>query len=737
MVRNKKTAFYYDYDQLVEKLKNIGTDYDFKLIDKAYNLALNSHKEQTRVSGTPYILHPTSVAYILAELCMDTESIVAALLHDVVEDTDVEIDYIEKNYGKEIRNLVDGVTKIGKLPFSTFEEMQAENIRKMLVAMSEDIRVIIIKLADRLHNMRTISCMPAQKRRDKARESMEIYAPIAHRLGIRIIKEELEDLSLRQLDPIAYKEIQDALTLKKAKREAFIETIKKKILINLSPYIKKVHLEGRVKSTNGIYRKIFIKHRLMEEIYDIYAVRVIVDSVNDCYNVLGIIHDIYQPIPNRFKDYISTPKPNMYQSLHTTVIGREGIPFEVQIRTWDMHHTAECGVAAHWKYKLGLKGNQSSLEKHISWIKNMIESHKGNELDLMRTIKSDLVPEEIFALTPKGDVITLPTGATVIDFAYAIHTEVGNKMIGAKIDKRIVPLSTKIKTGQIIEILTTKDVNKGPTREWLSVVKTSEARNKIRQWFKKERLEENIMEGRSAFERECKKFDANASSEEIQNIASKIGKSLNCDSANKLFEALGYGGITMIRVIPRIKNVYLKKQKNVKEIEKTNILEDKKSLDKTKRKRKNNSKGIIVENIDNCSVHFSKCCNPIPGDDIMGFITRGKGVSIHKKTCVNVPKNIDALKENQRWINVSWDQEEKDEFKASVRLVALDDLNVLATITSQFSKMNIEIHSFSTKKIKDNKVAIDVTITVKNKDHLSLITSKLLNMDNVISVSRI
>lgn len=731
MARNSKTAFYYDYDQLIEKLKESENDFDFELIDKAYNLALNSHKNQKRVSGIPYILHPTSVAYILAELGMDTESIVTALLHDVVEDTDITIDYIEKNFGKEIRNLVDGVTKIEKFKFETLEEQQAENVRKMLVAMSEDIRVIIIKLADRLHNMRTINCMRPQKRRDKARESMEIYAPIAHRLGIRTIKEELEDLSLRQLDPVAYKEIQDALTLKKAKREAFIETIKKRILINLSPYLKKVHLEGRVKSTNGIYRKIFIKHRLMEEIYDIYAVRVIVDSVNDCYNVLGIIHDIYRPIPNRFKDYISTPKPNMYQSLHTTVIGREGIPFEVQIRTWDMHHTAEYGIAAHWKYKLGLKGNQSSLEKHISWIKNMIESHKGNELDLMKTIKSDLVPKETFALTPKGDVISLPTGATVIDFAYAIHTEVGNKMVGAKIDKRIVPLSTEIKTGQIVEILTTKDINKGPTREWLSIVKTSEARNKIRQWFKRERQEENIQEGKSAFEKECKKFDINASSEDIQKLACKIGKSLSYTSAEKLYEELGYGGISLARITPRIKKAYLKEHKKDKKL----TISSKENSEKLK--RKNNKKGIVVENVDNCSVHFSKCCNPIPGDEVIGFITRGKGVSIHKKTCVNVPKNIEDLKKNERWVKVSWDHEEKNEFKTSIRLVALDDINVLADVTSQFSKMNIEVHSFATKKIKDNKIMIDIMITVKNKDHLSLIISKLLSMENVISVSRI
>ena len=728
MVRNSPKAFYYDYDQLIEKLKKSGNPFDFKLIDKAYNMAAFSHKDQRRRSGEPYILHPVSVAYILAELGMDTESIVAALLHDVVEDTNIKIEDIEANYGAEIKNLVDGVTKIGQFPFATFEERQSENIRKMLVAMSEDIRVIIIKLADRLHNMRTINCMPAQKRRDKARESMEIYAPIAHRLGIRAIKEELEDLSLRQLDPIAYKEIQDALTMKKAKREAFIKAIKKKILISLSAYIKNVHLEGRVKSTNGIYRKIFIKHKLMEEIYDIYAVRVIVNTVNDCYNVLGIIHDLYQPLPKRFKDYISTPKPNMYQSLHTTVIGREGVPFEVQIRTWEMHHTAEYGVAAHWKYKLSLKGNKDSLKKQTSWVKDMIESHKGNEFDLMGTIKSDLVPEEIFAITPKGDVIPLPAGATVIDFAYAIHSEVGHKMVGAKVDKRIVPISTKIKNGQIIEIITTKDLNKGPTREWLNIVKTSEARNKIRQWFKKEKREENILVGKSIFERACRKFDSALSLEELQKIADKVSASLKYTSAGKLFEALGYGGISMMRVAPRIKKIF------AKDLQRTPKAASEKTLPP---KSKDNRSGVIVENIDNCSVHFSKCCNPIPGDDIIGFITRGSGVSVHKSSCTNVPKSASDLKSDKRWISVNWLQDERNEFKANIRIMVIDYLDILAKVTSQFSKLNIQIHSLFTKKIKNGKAIIDVIITVKNKEHLDLIIAKLLNMENILSVSRI
>ncbi len=494
------------YDDLKKQLKESGHEYDMALIEKAYHFAEESHGDQKRLSGAPYMSHPVAVACILAELGMDSESVAAGLLHDVVEDTDVDLEQIKKRFGSEIANLIDGLTKLRRLPYTSQEGQQAENIRKMLITMADDVRVIIIKLADRLHNMRTGSFWKPQKQRDKALENMEVYAPIAHRLGIRAMKEELEDLSLRYLDPIAYKEIEEGLHLRESERSSFIEKTKEQIRERVKPLIPNVYLEGRVKSINGIYRKMFIQGKNMDEIYDIYAVRVIVDTVNDCYNVLGIVHDLYQPLPNRFKDYISTPKPNGYQSLHTTVIGREGIPFEIQIRTWEMHHTAEYGIAAHWKYKLGLSGNDS-LEQRLVWIRQMIENQQDNEdaTDLVRTIKSDLAPEEVFVFTPKGDVISLPVGSTVIDFAYAIHSAIGNRMVGAKVDRRIVPIDYKVKTGEIVEIMTTKEVAHGPSRDWLKIVRTSEARNKIRQWFKKEKREENIEEGREELEREFRR----------------------------------------------------------------------------------------------------------------------------------------------------------------------------------------------------------------------------------------
>ncbi|MDQ5984060.1 MAG: GTP pyrophosphokinase [Eubacteriales bacterium SKADARSKE-1] len=724
-----RRSFYKNYEQLIELLNKNGYDFNMDLIDKAYRLALTAHESQKRVSGIPYILHPTSVACILAELGMDTESIVAALLHDIVEDTDVSLGYIEKSFGPDIANLVDGVTKLGKIPYSSKEEQQAENVRKMLIAMSEDIRVIIIKLADRLHNMRTIECMDPQKRRDKARENMEVYAPIAHRLGIRTIKEELEDLSLKYLDPIAYKEIQEALNLKKIKREQFINSIKETLKEKLIPFIPEAHLEGRVKSINGIYRKMFVKHCLMEEIYDIYAVRVIVDTVNDCYNALGIIHDAFTPIPNRFKDYISTPKPNMYQSLHTTVIGRDGIPFEVQIRTWEMHRTAEYGIAAHWKYKLGLKGGQTDFEQQLSWIKNMIENQVDSEdaIDLMRTIKSDLVPEEVFVLTPRGDVINLPLGATVIDFAYAIHSEVGNHMIGAKVDKRIVPFEFQVKTGQIIEILTTKEKDKGPSRGWLNIVKTSEARNKIRQWFKKERREENITNGRLELEREIRRMGMELSTGEVKELLKNIAKKQRCESTDKLYEAIGYGGIQLWRIAPKIKLEYSKIRKLDKPIE---------IKEKPISQRKKVQKGVVVEGIDNCLVRFSKCCNPIPGDEIVGFITRGYGVSIHKKNCLNVPIDIENSSKPERWVKVHWLVNE-EEFRANIKIVANDFTGLLAEITSLFSSLNVSIHALNSTQTKNNKAVIYATLTVKNTQHLNLIISKVLQSNKIISVTRV
>ena len=726
-------AFYNDYEQLKEDMSACNKNFDLELIDKAYNLALDAHGNQRRISGIPYILHPTSVACILVELGMDTQSIVAALLHDVVEDTAYTVSDIEKMFGKEIANLVDGVTKLGKIPYSSQEEQQAENLRKMLIAMAEDIRVIIIKLADRLHNMRTIECMEPQKRRDKARENMEVYAPIAHRLGIRTIKEELEDLSLKYLDPVAYKEIEDELELGKEDREHFLAIIKRRIEQKLSPVIPDLHLEGRVKSINGIYRKVFIKNRLMEEIYDIYAVRVIVNTVNDCYNILGIIHEAFRPIPNRFKDYISTPKPNMYQSLHTTVIGKEGIPFEVQIRTWEMHRLAEYGIAAHWKYKLGLKSKKDSLDESLAWIRNMLEnqSENGDAGDIVRMIKSDLAPEEVFVLTPRGDVINLPMGATVIDFAYAIHTEVGNHMIGAKVDKRIVPIDYKVKTGQIVEILTTKERSRGPSRDWLKIVKTSEARSKIRQWFKRERREENLAQGKIEIEREFDRLGIRLNEAQMKDFLMSIAKTHRCETIDKFYETIGYGGILLSRIMPRIKDEYNKlKQKNEP------LAENFMAKKEAHVEKKPGVKGVIIDGIENCLVKFSKCCNPIPGDKIIGFITRGYGVSLHKRNCKNVPSDIKKSPEPNRWVHAYWANSAKEEFNCDIKIITLDKASIIAEITMQFSYMHVEIQSFNLNKSKDGKSQIYMSILVKNMEHLKSVMSKISKINGVISVDR-
>ena len=726
-------AFYNDYEQLKEDMSACNKNFDLELIDKAYNLALDAHGNQRRISGIPYILHPTSVACILVELGMDTQSIVAALLHDVVEDTAYTVSDIEKMFGKEIANLVDGVTKLGKIPYSSQEEQQAENLRKMLIAMAEDIRVIIIKLADRLHNMRTIECMEPQKRRDKARENMEVYAPIAHRLGIRTIKEELEDLSLKYLDPVAYKEIENELELGKDDREHLLAIIKRRIEQKLSPIIPDLHLEGRVKSINGIYRKVFIKNRLMEENYDIYAVRVIVNTVTDCYNILGIIHEAFRPIPNRFKDYISTPKPNMYQSLHTTVIGKEGIPFEVQIRTWEMHHMAEYGIAAHWKYKLGLKSKKDSLDESLAWIRNMLENQNENSDagDIIRMIKSDLVPEEVFILTPRGDVINLPMGATVIDFAYAIHTEVGNHMIGAKVDKRIVPIDYKVKTGQIVEILTTKERSRGPSRDWLKIVKTSEARSKIRQWFKRERREENLAQGKIEIEREFDRLGIRLNEAQMKDFLMSIAKTHRCETIDKFYETIGYGGILLSRIMPRIKDEYNKlKQKNEP------LAENFMAKKEAHVEKKPGVKGVIIDGIENCLVKFSKCCNPIPGDKIIGFITRGYGVSLHKRNCKNVPSDIKKSPEPNRWVHAYWANSAKEEFNCDIKIITLDKASIIAEITMQFSYMHVEIQSFNLNKSKDGKSQIYMSILVKNMEHLKSVMSKISKINGVISVDR-
>ena len=615
------------YDDLKKSLVDSGRPYDFAMIDRAYALAEKAHGEQRRRSGEPYICHPLSVAQILVELGMDSESIAAALMHDVAEDTPVTVAEIKQKFGPEVALLVDGVTKLTQIKFSNVEDRQAENLRKMLLAMSQDVRVMIIKLCDRLHNMRTGDAWPEQKRRDKALETMEVYAPIAHRLGISNIKEELEDRSLHYLDPVGYETIRDLLN---KHGDEFLHQVCHTIARHLSENgIQKATIRHRVKSIYGIYRKMYMQNKDFEEIYDIYAVRIILDNVPECYTALGLIHDMYHPLPNRFKDYISTPKPNGYQSLHTTVIGREAIPFEVQIRTWDMDRMAEYGIAAHWKYKAGITGSSDKLDERLAWVRQLLESQRSSAdaTDLLSDIKSDLLPEEVFAFTPRGDVINLPAGATAIDFAYAIHSAVGNRMIGAKVNNRIVPIDHKVQTGEIIEIITGSE-NRGPSRDWLNIVKTSEAKNKIRNWFKKERREENIQEGRDALEREMRRNLMTLTDEQHDVFMEALARRNRCNSVEEMYAAIGYGGLQISRMLPKLKEEYTKLQATEPKPVTVEL------------KRMHSSDGVIVEGIDNCPIKFAKCCSPLPGDEIIGFVTRGFGVSIHKRDCANARESM-------------------------------------------------------------------------------------------------
>lgn len=721
------------YSKLISLVRENMTENDVSLIEKAYFIAKKAHEGQFRFSGEPYIIHPVSVAIILYNLGMDGESMAAALLHDVVEDTNMTQENIQEEFGEDVANLVEGVTKLGKVPIFTKEEQQAENVRKMLMAMSQDIRVIIIKLADRIHNMRTLSFMRPEKRREKAQETLEIYAPIAHRLGIRGVKEELEDLAISYLDPVAYKEIQDRLEQQQSKRKEYLDSIQKKISDRIKQVVPNSSISGRIKSVHGIYRKMYMQGKSFDEIYDIYAVRIIVDDVIDCYNCLGIIHDMFKSIPGRFKDYISTPKANMYQSLHTTVIGDEGIPFEVQIRTWEMHRTAEYGVAAHWKYKLGMNGRQKFEEK-FSWIRQLLESQNVSEnpQDIVNTIKTDLVQEEVFVFTPKGTVINLPAGATVVDFAYAIHSAVGNRMVGAKVDGRIVPIDYVVKTGEIVEIITSSQQNKGPSRDWLKFVKTSGAKNKIRSWFKKERREENILEGKMEVEREFKRNFIRLTDQQFDKFILEIAQKQRFNSADDLFAAIGYGGISLNKMMPHVKDEYVKEFKQPEPIEEDVI----KITKPTQKKRTKSQDGVVIEGIDNCLIKLSKCCSPVPGDKIIGFITRGHGVSIHKRDCTNVPKVIELADEPDRWIPAGWDSSVKEDFTATVSLTCLDRVGLMADISKMIADMRVMIYGINTKSKKDGRASLELTIGVNGIEHLNSVMAKLRKINGVLDVDR-
>lgn len=715
------------YDKLKTLIADSGRSYDLAVIDKAYALAEKAHRGVARKSGEPYITHPLNVAALLIDLGLDTESIAAALLHDVVEDTEVSLANLKSEFGEEITALVDGVTKLGKITFSTMEEQQAENLRKMLLAMSQDIRVMLIKLCDRLHNMRTMDAMPEQKRRDKALETMEVYAPIAHRLGMNNVQEELEDHSLQYLDPVGYGDITHMLSQNGGAHQ-FVQDLADLIRERLSENgIVDAQLSSRIKSVYGIYRKMFIQNKEFAEIYDVYALRIIVENVGECYNALGIIHDMFHPLPNRFKDYISTPKPNGYQSLHTTVLGHQGIPFEVQIRTWEMHHTAEYGVAAHWKYKEGIRG-ADKLEERLAWVRQLLESQRDSEdaVDLLRNIKSELLPEEVFVFTPRGDVINLPTGATVIDFAYAIHSAVGNRMTGAKVNGRIVPIDHKVVTGEIIEVLTgAKD--KGPSRDWLSIVTTSEAKNKIRSWFKKERREENILEGKTALDREMRRNLVTLPEDKYVSFMEDIARRQRMNSAEEMYAAIGYGGLQVSRLMPKIKEEYTKLIKASDPVETFQL----------PMKKQKSSEGVIVEGLDNCLVKFAKCCNPLPGDAIVGFITRGFGVSIHKKDCPNVQIGMNLDDNSPRWVKAWWADGVKESFKSTLEITAMDRESLIVDVSSSLANMKVPIYSFVARQTADGRNNITVTVGISNIDHLGSVITKLKKIRDVVAVNRL
>ena len=731
MSRFSNVAHYQDYSELEHILETSNNNCDMEKIRSAYAFAEKCHGDQRRVSGIPYILHPTSVACIVAELGMDTDTICGALLHDTVEDTYVTLEEVGKRFGADVAKLIDGVTKISKIPYSSREEQQAENIRKMLIAMADDIRVIIIKLADRLHNMRTMDCMPEQKRRDKSLENMQVFAPIAHRLGIKAIKDELEDRSLQYLDPIGYSEIENTLLMNEEGRDKFIEEIKAQLLAKTKDTIKNVFISGRVKSINSIYRKTFMRGQSIDQIFDVFAVRVIVDNVSDCYNVLGVVHDIFKPIPNRFKDYISMPKPNMYQSRHTTVLDKNAIPFEVQIRTWEMHYTAEYGIAAHWKYKLGMDKNgkvEDRLHKNIENVRKMILEQLQTEdaTDIARNIRNDFEENDVYVFTPKGDVMSLPRGSTPIDLAYLIHTQVGHRMVGAKINNKIVPIDYKLRTGDICEILTQKEEH--PNRGWIDICKTASAKSKIRQWFKHEKRDENIVEGKAMIEREFKRQGMNLNEEEYPEFFRSVSVKKQYNTLDDFYAAVGYGGIQLWKIMPRLREEYQKTYATDLE----NI-----TVPPVPEKRSKASSGVIIEGNDDVLVKFSNCCNPLPGDEIIGYITRGYGVSIHKRTCTNVPKDISQSEEPERWVSCFWEEQVEEAFRSTLQIIASDRSGLLADVTVKLSSMHINIHTLNSREIKDNKAVVTVTIDVMGKNHLRGVISRLSDINGIEEIKRL
>ena len=702
---------------------------DMELIDRAVEYARDKHKDQKRKDGSPYIIHPLAVAEIVAEIGLDMDAILGALLHDCIEDTDASFDEISRLFGQTVAELVEGVTKLTRANFSSSEEAQMENLRKMFMAMSKDIRVVLIKISDRLHNMRTMQYQSPAKQVLKCRETMDIYAPLAHRLGMQRIKWELEDTSMRYLNPQDYDTITSYLSAHKEQDESFMRTIQDKITDRLSAVGIKSTTYGRIKHVYSIHRKMQSQGKTMDELYDIYAFRVVVDSIPDCYNVLGHIHDLFNLVPGRFKDYISTPKPNMYQSLHTTVIGKQGIPFEVQIRTWDMHETAEYGIAAHWKYKQGA-GNGS--EKDFEWVRRLLESQQDTDAeDYVQSLKIDMFDDEVFVFTPKGKIVSLPAGSTPIDFAYFIHSGVGNSMVGAKVNNRICNIDTTLKNGDIVEIITSKTA-KGPSRDWLNICQSNQARTKIKQWFKKERREENIAHGRSSFESEMRRLLLPLSALSDPELAPQLLKKLAFDSWDDMYAAIGYGGLTATKAVGRIRDDINKASKPQQE--RTGPLRITPESESTKHSR-HSAGGVIVEDIESCMIKFSKCCTPVPGDAIIGFITRGFGVSVHRADCPNTA-NRDNPETAARWVRVRWANQEEQPFDTTLELDCITRDGLLLDVATTMTTARVRVKELNGKDLPGGHSVFTVRFEVRNVTELETIRNKLLNIPDVVGARR-
>ena len=706
---------------------------DVALIDRAVDYASNKHRDQLRKDGSPYIIHPLAVAQIVAEMGLDVDAVLGALLHDCIEDTDASFDEIAKRFSPTVAELVEGVTKLTRANFSSTEQAQMENLRKMFMAMSKDIRVVLIKIADRLHNMRTMQYQSPVKQISKCRETMDVYAPLAHRLGMQRVKWELEDIALRYLDPVGYEQIMSYLSAHREQDDAFMYTIQSKISDRLAAVGIHNKSYGRIKHVYSIYRKMNEQGKTMDQLYDLYAFRVIVDTIPDCYNVLGHIHDLFNLVPGRFKDYISTPKPNMYQSLHTTVIGSQGIPFEVQIRTWEMHETAEYGIAAHWKYK---QGTGAGNEKDFEWVRRLLESQQDTDAeDYVQSLKIDMFDDEVFVFTPKGRIVSLPAGSTPIDFAYAIHSGVGNAMIGAKVNNRIVPIDCTLNNGDIIEVLTSKSA-KGPSRDWLSICKSNQARTKIKQWFKKEKREENVNHGRSSFEAEMRRVGLPLPITVDPEVGPQLLRKLAFDSWEDMYAAIGYGGLTAVKAVGRIRdeiNKALKSQNNDK-ITNQNPLRTVPESEASKQNR-HAVGGVIVEDIDSCMVKFAKCCTPVPGDPIIGFITKGYGVSVHRMDCPNA-QNREEPHQAARWVRVRWAHQEDQPFDTTLELDCLTRDGLLLDVATVMTTGRVRVKELNGKDLPGGRSMFTVRFEVKNVAELEQIRKKLQAIPEVISSRR-